>query len=381
MTTDRLPLVAFLSHSAALSGAELLVARVTASCTRIEPIVVLGEHGPLEERLADSGVRCQVVPLDATVRHHTATTGAGLLAKTVSTLRATHELTRVLRALGVDVLTTHSAKAHIWGGLAGRRAGIPVVAHAHDLVGADGSSRVNAALLRLAFAVLPRTVVANSRTTARSLGRLPRPVTVVACPVSVPAEPTPHTAPVCTIGMVGRLTPWKGQDVALRAFAAARASGLDPDARLRLVGAPLFGADDAFARSLHTLASELDVQDSVDFRGHQHDVAAEMSACDFVVHASTRAEPFGQVVIEAMALGRAVIASDAAGPAEIITHDQDGLLVPPGDVAALASAMVRLADGQEARDRLADNGRRTARRFDLPRVVAQLEAILVAAAR
>lgn len=380
MTTDRLPVVAFLSHSAALSGAELLVARVTAASTTIDPVVVLGEHGPLERLLADSGVRCQVVALDATVRDHTATTGAGLVEKTVSTLRATHELTRVLRALGVDVLTTHSAKAHIWGGLAGRRAGIPVVAHAHDLVGADGTSRVNAALLRLAFALLPRTVIANSRTTARSLGRLTRPVAVVACPVSVPAEAAPHTASAFTIGMVGRLTPWKGQDVVLRAFAAARAAGLDPDARLRLVGAPLFGADDAFARALHTLASDLDVRDSVDFRGHQHDVAAEMAACDVVVHASTRAEPFGQVVIEAMALGRAVIASDAGGPAEIITDDRDGLLVSPGDVAALASAMVRLADDREARGRLADNGRRTVRQFDLPRVVAQLEAVLVATA-
>ncbi|WP_084740856.1 MULTISPECIES: glycosyltransferase [unclassified Curtobacterium] len=381
MTTDRLPVVAFLSHSAALSGAELLVARVTAACTRIEPIVVLGEHGPLEELLAASGVRCQVVPLDASVRHHTAATGAGLIEKTVSTLRATHELTRVLGTLGVDVLTTHSAKAHIWGGLAGRRAGIPVVAHAHDLVGADGSSRVNAALLRLAFALLPRTVIANSRSTARSLGRLPRPVAVVGCPVSVPAEAAPHTASAFTIGMVGRLTPWKGQGVVLRAFAAARAAGLDPDARLRLVGAPLFGADDAFARALHTLASDLGVRDSVDFRGHQHDVAAEMAACDVVVHASTRAEPFGQVVIEAMALGRAVIASDAGGPAEIITDDRDGLLVSPGDVAALASAMVRLAADREARGRLADNGRRIARRFDLPRVVAQIEAVLVATAR
>ncbi|OII37034.1 hypothetical protein BIV02_10920 [Curtobacterium sp. MMLR14_014] len=374
-------MVAFLSHSAALSGAELLVARVTAACTRIEPIVVLGEHGPLEELLAASGVRCQVVPLDASVRHHTAATGAGLIEKTVSTLRATHELTRVLGTLGVDVLTTHSAKAHIWGGLAGRRAGIPVVAHAHDLVGADGSSRVNAALLRLAFALLPRTVIANSRSTARSLGRLPRPVAVVGCPVSVPAEAAPHTASAFTIGMVGRLTPWKGQGVVLRAFAAARAAGLDPDARLRLVGAPLFGADDAFARALHTLASDLGVRDSVDFRGHQHDVAAEMAACDVVVHASTRAEPFGQVVIEAMALGRAVIASDAGGPAEIITDDRDGLLVSPGDVAALASAMVRLAADREARGRLADNGRRIARRFDLPRVVAQIEAVLVATAR
>lgn len=374
-------MVAFLSHSAARSGAELLVARVTAASIRIEPVVVLGEHGPLEQVLASAGVRYEVVALDAAVRHHGVDASSGLLTKAASTMRTTRELVRTLQRSGVDVITTHSAKAHVYGGIAGRFAGIPVVAHAHDVVGSTGSSRANTALLRTALALLPRTVIANSRTTARSLGRPRRQVTVIGCPTVVPDAVPPRADTAPAIGMVGRLTPWKGQDVVLRAFAAARAAGLAPSTRLRLVGAAHFGADEAFEHVLRGLAAELGIADMVDFRGHQSDVAAEIAACDVVVHASTRPEPFGQVVIEAMALGRPVIAADAGGPAEVVTDGHDGLLVPPGDVEALASALVRLTADREARARLAENGRQTVTRYALPHVVAQIEDVLLAAAR
>lgn len=373
--------MAFLSHSAARSGAELLVARVTAASTRIEPVVILGEHGPLEQVLASAGVRYEVVALDDAVRDHSAGSGTGALRKAVSTVRTTRDLGRTLRRLHVAVVTTHSAKAHVYGGLAGRLAGIPVVAHAHDVVASVGSSRANTALLRTTLALLPQTVIANSRTTARSLGRLVRRVTVIGCPTVVPDAVPPRADTEPTIGMVGRLTSWKGQDVVLRAFAAARAAGLDPSTRLRLVGAAHFGDDEAFERRLHELAAELGIADAVDFRGHRSDVVAEIAACDVVVHASTRPEPFGQVVIEAMALGRPVIAADAGGPAEVVTDGHDGLLVPPGDVEALASAMVRLTADREARARLAENGRQTVTRYALPHVVGQVEDVLLAAVR
>ncbi|OIH95802.1 MULTISPECIES: glycosyltransferase family 4 protein [unclassified Curtobacterium] len=381
MTIHTRPCAAFLSHSAALSGAELLIARVAAACTRTTPVVVLGEHGPLEGVLADRGVPCAVVELDRSVQQHTVGTTSGVVAKTAATLRSTRELARALRRLGVDVVVTHSAKAHVYGGLTGRIAGIPVVAHVHDVVGTAGSSRANALLLRAALAALPRAVIANSQTTAASLGRSARRASVIGCPTVVPDVVPPRTGTTPTIGMVGRLTPWKGQDVALRAFAAARTAGLDPAARLRLVGAAHFGDDEQFAAALRHLADALGVAEVVDFRGHRDDVVAEIAACDLVVHASTRPEPFGQVVVEAMALGRPVVAADAGGPAEVVTDGEDGVLVPPGDVGSLAAAMTRLMADREARARLADNGRRSVARYALPHVVGMIEDVLLAAAR
>lgn len=374
-------MAAFLSHSAALSGAELLISRVTAACASTTPVVLLGEHGPLEAVLAGSGVHVEVLPLDAAVRDHSVGTTSGIVAKARSTLRTTRALAALLRALNARVVTTHSAKAHVYGGLAGRLARIPVVAHAHDVVGAAGSSRASTLLLRATFRLLPRVVIANSRTTARSLGRLRHAPVVIGCPVTVPGSPPTRGTGPFTFGMVGRLTPWKGQDVALRAFAAARSAGLAPSARLRLVGAPLFGDDAVFDRDLRVLAGELGIAGHVDFRGHRSDVDAEIAACDVIVHASTRPEPFGQVVVEAMALGRPVIAADAGGPAEVIRGGHDGLLVTPGDVDALATAMVQLATDREARTRFAENGRRSVTRYDLTHVVGQIEDVLLATTR
>jgi glycosyltransferase involved in cell wall biosynthesis len=158
---------------------------------------------------------------------------------------------------------------------------------------------------------------------------------------------------------VGRLAPWKGQDVFLRAFAEAFAGGPQ---RAVVVGAPLFGQEEvAYSDGLRALAGELGIGPRVDFRGHRADVASELRELDVLVHASTIAEPFGQVVAEGMAAGLAVLATAAGGPTEIVTDGVDGLLYPPGDVRALAlllrrvdaDAGLRVRLGAAARDRAA----------------------------
>ena len=92
------------------------------------------------------------------------------------------------------------------------------------------------------------------------------------------------------------------------------------------------------------------------FRGFQADVWAELSHIDVLVHCSVIPEPFGQVVVEGMVAGVPVIAADAGGPAEIITHNVDGILTAPGDVAALAAAMRRIRDDADLRQALVSGG-------------------------
>jgi glycosyltransferase involved in cell wall biosynthesis len=157
----------------------------------------------------------------------------------------------------------------------------------------------------------------------------------------------------------------------LRAFAAEFA-GLD--ARALIVGAPLFGEDD-FDAALKALVIELGVETQVEFTGHVTDVSAQLARMHIVVHASTVPEPFGQVVIEAMAARRPVIAADAGGPAEIITDGVDGLLTPPGDVGALARALRRLHDDPVLRDGLAAAGQRRSADFDPHRLAQQVERL------
>jgi glycosyltransferase involved in cell wall biosynthesis len=90
----------------------------------------------------------------------------------------------------------------------------------------------------------------------------------------------------------------------------------------------------------------------VEFVGFTEDVLAILGAVDCLVHASTVPEPFGQVVVEGMAAGLPVIASNEGGPAEVITDGVDGLLCPPGDPSALAALLLRVAADPDLRSRL-----------------------------
>ena len=148
----------------------------------------------------------------------------------------------------------------------------------------------------------------------------------------------PVTGPL--IGIVGRLQRWKGMHTLVAAMPMVRAR--HPDAHLVIVG----GAHDTepgYGDELRALVRANGVERAVTLAGYQADVPHWMQAMDIVVHASDR-EPFGIVVVEAMALGKPVVAGAAGGPAEIITDGQDGLLVRFDDVAALAKAVTRFLD-------------------------------------
>jgi glycosyltransferase involved in cell wall biosynthesis len=158
---------------------------------------------------------------------------------------------------------------------------------------------------------------------------------------------------------VGRLVRWKGQDVFLRAI--AELAPRLPRLRALIVG----GADDdelsrAFAAELRAQAAAPDLAGRVRFTGHRRDAQRVMAMADVVVHSAATPEPFGRVIIEALAAARPVIATEAGGVTDILEHEITGMLVPPGDAHALALNIERLAEDPALRERLAGSGRRHA---------------------
>jgi glycosyltransferase involved in cell wall biosynthesis len=164
---------------------------------------------------------------------------------------------------------------------------------------------------------------------------------------SVPAETKcvkPLARRVPRIVCVGRLNQWKGQEVLIRSTRVLRDEGVPIETYL--VG-EVFRSEHQFRSGLEKLASELDVDDCVHFLGQREDAIEQIAQSDVVVVPSTRPEPFGMVVVEAMALGRPLIATNAGGPAEMITDESDGLLVEPGSSSALAEALQRMIGDPE----------------------------------
>ena len=134
----------------------------------------------------------------------------------------------------------------------------------------------------------------------------------------------------------GRLTAWKGHAVLIDALARLPR---------RDVVAVLVGSDQGrrrYAAALVRRAQALGVADRLRLVGECDDMQAALMLSDVVVHASTQAEAFGRVVIEAQAMARPVIAADLGGPVETVQHEVTGLRVPAGDARALAEAIERV---------------------------------------
>jgi glycosyltransferase involved in cell wall biosynthesis len=155
------------------------------------------------------------------------------------------------------------------------------------------------------------------------------------------------------IGMFGRVSSWKGQDIFLRAMAQI------PGARGVIAGGALF-EEQAYERDLRALAHELGVADRVTFVGHVDDPMTLMAACDVVAHCSTAPEPSGRVIVEAMFAGTPVIGSDAGGVREFILPGETGLLTPMKDVDALVAAIHRYLEEPDWARQVATHARERA---------------------
>lgn len=166
-----------------------------------------------------------------------------------------------------------------------------------------------------------------------------------------PSDPRPWK---WRLAYVGRVEPRKGVATALRALAA-----LPPNAKLRIAGA----GEPHHERELRALADELGVADRVKWLGAVDDPAVVYAKADAVLFCVEWAEPFGLVPVEAMAVGRPVIATGTGGSAEVVRDGENALLVPPGDADATAAAVLRLAQDPALRERLRAAGRGTAARF------------------
>lgn len=357
--------VVFLDHTAQLSGGELALLHLLPALD-VDTHVILAEPGPLLDRLDEANISAEVLPLEEATRRlpRTAVRGDAFpLHSALATAEYAVRLAGRLRTLRPDLVHANSLKSCLYGGAAGRLAGVPVVWHVRDRIARDYMPSRAAELIRFAARHVPAAIIVDSATTLTTLASLPASTIaeVVPSPVPLPQpgeppRPIEHDHHPPRIGMIGRLAPWKGQDVFLRAFARAFRDGQET---ATIVGSALFG-EDHYAAGLQGLARDLGIAERVEWRGFRDDIWAELARLDVLVHASVLPEPFGQVVVEGMAAGLAVIAAGAGGPTEIITNGHDGVLVPPGDVEALAEAMRALVTDTALRERLGANARQRA---------------------
>lgn len=186
------------------------------------------------------------------------------------------------------------------------------------------------------------------------------------------------TGEVIRVGLVGTFARWKGHETFLRSIQALHRNGRNDGLRFYIVGGPVYATAGSQyqMKDLREKASALGVAEMVGFTGFVNDVASAMRALDIVVHASTKPEPFGLVIAQAMACGRAVISTATGGARELIEPERDALNFPTSDTIALAAAIDRLAQNPTLRRELGTAGRaKVTERFSQRRMVDSLMGV------
>lgn len=335
---------------------------------RFRPVVAFCARGPFIDEVAAAGAEVLELPPVGRLRDVT---------RFRSTVAA---LAEAIESVDADLVQATGEKMSAYAGWAARRTGRPCVFWLHDAPGTSAA----AWLTQLSMAATPRAAtVACAAWLAKSFSRrLRMRAQFVHNGIDVAELPKRWCARSAILADAGwdddavifghfaRLERWKGTEEFLRA--AATVAVRAPRVRFLVVGGTLYGREETHARRLPLLARELGLGSRVRFCGYRADALELMASADVVVHSSLRPDPFPMVVLEAMGLGVPIVATRTRGPEEAIAHVRTGLLVPPGDVDALAEAMSSLATNDVARRRLGAAARSTVmERFTADRMAAR----------
>lgn len=334
------------------------------------------EDGSWPRALARAGVAVEVIE-------------AGRLSEPARFARTVLALRRLMRSRPPGLVVNWIGKAQLYGAPAAVLAGIGgrVVWWQHEISSGHWIDRC--------ATLLPaRAVGCSSAAAAAAQARLrPRRRTFVVAPGTPdPAErgpaaregagggdlglPAPDGVPV--VGIVGRLQPWKGQDRMLEAQALLRERGREM--HLLIVGGDAHGLSGVYAAALPALVTRLGLEGSVTLTGQVPDPGPYIERMDVLVSASDP-EPFGLVLLEAMARSVAVLAVASGGPLEIVEDGRSGVLAPSGAPRALADGLEGLLADGDLRVRLGLAGReRFLERFTAAKMCARLFAQLEALA-
>jgi glycosyltransferase involved in cell wall biosynthesis len=360
-----------------MSGGEIALLHLVQHLDRrrYTPVVVLSAEGPLLAKLVESGVETHVLPLEESVleTRKDSLERRGLLRPNaaLNVVLYAWRLARFLKARNADLLHTNSLKSDVIGGIAGRLARVPVIWHIRDRIAEDYLPKPAVSAFRWMCRILPHYIITNSEATLKTLdfdiegrtavihsGVTKTYVRVVHDGVgdeAVPGlKPDHDSQKTPLLGLVGRLSPWKGQHIFLEAAAEVRKHF--PEARFQIIGSAMFGEEEYEAK-VRKLCETLGLSDCVEFTGYRKDVPALIGQLDILVHASTTGEPFGQVVVEGMVAGKPVVATNGGGVPEIVQDGVTGWLVPMGESAPMAEAILRLLQDPERAAQMGTAGR------------------------
>jgi glycosyltransferase involved in cell wall biosynthesis len=391
--------VLFVNPAGGLGGSERSLLDLIQSLRSTRPEILVSllalEEGELVVRAREAGAECHVLPLPAALAELGESNAPEFGAAASAFARAAAlapgylgRFRRRVRELDPTIVHTNGVKAHALAAFAVRDR--PLVVHLRDFA---GERRISRHLFRMLPA---RTiVVTNSRAVERDLLELapdlrtrvihnaidtaafaPGPIDRELLPrLSGLPPPAPGTP---SIGIVATYAWWKGQRTFVAAAGHLRRTLPGRAMRFYVVGGSTYAThgSEISEGELRAAIEQAGVVDCVGLVPFRSDIASVYRALDIVVHASTRAEPFGRTIVEAMATGRAVVVSRAGGAVELYEEGRSGLGFMPGDPEDLARVLTKLVEDEALRGSLGERARRHAlEHFDRARLGPEIAGV------
>ena len=290
-------------------------------------------------------------------------------------------LVKIVRERRIQIIHSHEYKSDVLAYLASLVCAVPIMTTVHGWIQNRLKSRVYIGASQAVMRRFDRVVAVSGRTRAAVVASGVDPERVVVIQNGIVTDDydprhyprgefrntygIPSNAPL--VGYVGRLSPEKGQVDLLRAAPSVLAQY--PETRFALVG------DGPDREVLEREAATLRITDRVVFTGHQTNVRPVYRDLD-VLALTSHTEGLPNVVLEALCMETAVLATDVGGTGEIITDEATGLLVPPKEPEGIAAGLARLIGNEDFRRTLALNGKRFVHQnFNFARRVAREESL------
>ena len=347
------------------------------------PIAIIPPKGPIYEyfdpqgdelgllETAISALGVEVLPIECTRLRVSSFPGF---------LRTVYQVTQSVRKHRIDLIHSNDFLPNQYAVFSSKLTRTPIVTHVRLILSKRGITRT--------FLRFSDRIIANSQATADSLlssGISSAQMQVIHNGVDLNQYRFSTETrklfrakwginkDIFLVGILSRICKLKGQDIAICAF--AKALKTCPDMMLIIIGSTFIDNSKDFFQELNHLVKKFGLEHKVIFTGFLENPVDAYSGIDLLLLPSEE-EPFGRVLIEAMATERPVISTDCGGPKDIIIDGITGKLIPPKDVDALASAMVEIASHKDVAFKMGKRGRYEAeQRFSSEMMTRKIEQV------
>lgn len=360
--------IIFIDHSPKFSGAEKvllnLLSLIKSSGSGIDPVLVCSRGSDIAEYFRKEGVEID----SSEMKWFTRKAGLGeMLSYFLSLARFSAALVKKIKRHDAAIIQPNTFISAIYSVIPAMLTGRPVVWYMYDILDVDlfnklfvrfaafgakkiicTSGAVKKSLLEFGVDERKCVVIHNSILEQGSVGK----------PDSKGVRSSlgvPEDAPL--VGIIGQITSWKGQLVFVEAATAVLKEF--PTARFVIIGDTMSPFDKEYKESIERLIEKEGLRGRVVLAGFRKDIPAVMGSLDVIVHASVKPDALPTVILEAMFMEKPVVATNVGGVPEIIDDGESGLIVPPGDKAAMASAIGKLLGDKVLRERMGRSGKKT----------------------